>query len=704
MFHFRNIRTGLLLIALSLGSSLAGQSSGFQRDQHVEAALVGEQTHLQPGVPYRVGLLLRHDPKWHTYWKSTATGYATSIEWDLPEGFEVGAIAWPTPKVYDFQGFIEYVYEGETLLMATLTPPDGFDQETVEIGFKAEWLMCEAVCIPGEIEGSLSLPVRDTPAQPSPVWAPYFTEAARQLPADPGPYALTAWQAPNSVILEVKGPEIPDSLYFFDAQAVFQPKLEMAQVPTADGAVRLTLPLDKATDAMPARLTGALKADSGWPGKEGRPALAVDIPIGDSPPSAGVEEGFSWMGILVLAFLGGLILNLMPCVFPVLGIKIMGFVSQAGESRARIVTHGLTFTAGVLLSFWALAAVLLIVRSGGNQLGWGFQLQSPAFVLALAFLLFAFGLNMSGLFEFGQRAVGVGSTLTRKSGLSGSFFSGVLATVVATPCAAPFLAPALGAALALPPMASFSVFSFIAIGLAMPYLVLSAFPGLISWLPRPGAWMETFKQAMGFLLHASVAYLIWVLAGQLTEGGGYGPFSFLQVLLSLVVLALALWVFGRWGAYHRPARVKAIGTLASVVLILFAGGIGFSATNRADPAAHTVKWEEWEPGKARELAAEGYVVYVDFTARWCVTCQTNKAAVFSSGEVREHIRNRGVRLLKADWTHQDSRISDVLASYGRSAVPFNLVYGPAVSEPLQLPELLTPGIVLDALETASGAE
>jgi thiol:disulfide interchange protein DsbD len=691
----------LITAMLAMLPPSAAQQSETLRDQHVEAVMVSEHTHLQPGRPTRLGLLLRHDPGWHTYWKSTATGYATSINWDLPQGFTVSDIAWPTPKIYEFQGWTEYVYEGETLLMVTLTPPDALPEEPVEIAFHAEWLMCEAVCIPGEVRSTLTLPVENTTPQPAPGWAGRFAQTDRQLPAPPDGYALKAWRSGDAVVLELGG-DLPDSVTFFDDQALFEPR-PVTPVERIDGAtLRVRLDLDPAASGMPDRLTGVLKADPGWPAIDGRPSISVDVPIAAAAPAAGAAR--IGLGILLLAFAGGLILNLMPCVFPVLGIKIMGFVGQAGESRGKVVGHGLVFTAGVLISFWILAAVLIALRSGGSQLGWGFQLQSPGFVLALTYILFAFGLNMSGLFEFGQSAVGVGSNLTARSGFAGSFFSGVLATVVATPCAAPFLAPALGAALALPPLASLLVFTFIAIGLATPYLLLSTFPGLIRHMPRPGPWMETFKQFMSFLLYATVGFLIWVLAGQLTDAGGYTSASLLWVLLSLVLLAFALWVYGRWGAFHRPKRVRRSGVLTAVLLLALALWSGFAGTRPISGDGPAIEWQAWEPGKAEALAQQGDFVYVDFTARWCVTCQTNKAAVFSSGEVRDRFTGKsgpGVIALKADWTNRDPRISAALAAFGRSAVPFNLIYAPGLDAPVILPELLTPGIVLDALERSA---
>lgn len=694
-----------LVTALLLGTvSASAQNSPSLRDQHVALTVIGEMSHLQAGQPYRLGLLLDHDPGWHTYWKSTATGYATSVEWDLPEGFTVTGISWPTPIVYDFLGWTEFVYENQALLVLTLIPPDTLEVESVEIGFSAEWLMCEKVCIPGSASSSLTLPVLNTPPEPSPKWAATFREADHQMPVPPGVYRLEAWKETDSVVLEVTG-DLPESLYFFDDQAVFKARTTIETRRLEADTIRLFLPLDEASKALPDRLSGVLRAAPGWPGLANRPGIVVDIPVSDGPPSGAAGDtgklplGFS---LLLLAFLGGLILNLMPCVFPVLGIKIMGFVGQAGSSRAKIVSHGLVFTAGVIISFWILAAALLIFRASGNQLGWGFQLQSPGFVFSLTIILFIFGLNLSGLFEVGQSVMGVGSNLAAKSGFGGSFFSGVLATVVATPCAAPFLAPALGAALALPALSSFVTFTVIGLGLSTPYLLLSGFPGLVNKLPRPGPWMETFKQFMAFLLYATVAYLLWVLAGQLTESAGYPAFSFLKILLSLVLVALATWIYGKWASYNRRKQARFLGTMAALGALAGALLTGFSGTRSDLVDGRQIHWLEWEPGKAESLAAEGRIVYVDFTARWCVTCQTNKATVFSSSRVLEQFDQMEVVSLKADWTHQDPRISKALEAYGRSAVPFNLVYGPGFNEPRVLPEILTPGVVLEAIQSAAG--
>jgi thiol:disulfide interchange protein DsbD len=361
-----------------------------------------------------------------------------------------------------------------------------------------------------------------------------------------------------------------------------------------------------------------------------------------------------------------------------------------------VVTHGLVFTLGVLLSFWTLAGVLAVLRAGGDQLGWGFQLQSPVFVYGLAVLMLVFGMNMSGVFEFGLSATAVGSDLQMKSGYAGSFFSGVLATVVATPCSAPFLAPALGAALAVSPGAAFAIFTAIAIGLSTPYLLLSIFPQAVKALPRPGAWMETFKQFMAFPLYGTAAYLAWVLAAQTSEEG------FRNVLFSFVLIALAIWMYGRWHAPGASAG-RARFAIASLVVVgavgLWVGWPRAAAPQLGGVAA--IDWQPWSPEAVKSLRADGKIVYVDFTARWCATCQANKRLVFHDDDVLKYFAEHKIATLRADWTNRDPRITAELAAYNRSAVPFNLIWVPGRDQPVVLPEILTATTVLDALKAAS---
>jgi thiol:disulfide interchange protein DsbD len=388
-------------------------------------------------------------------------------------------------------------------------------------------------------------------------------------------------------------------------------------------------------------------------------------------------------------FLGGLILNLMPCVFPVIGLKIMGFVQQAGEDRKKIAEHGLTFTLGVLVSFLGLSGIILAAReaarkAGGEALNWGFQLENPWVVLVLMLLMFVLALNMFGVFEIGVSATSVGGKLQAKSGFAGSFFSGVLATVVATPCSAPFLGAAIGAAIALPTLAFFTAFGVMGLGLATPYLVLSLFPGLIAKLPRPGPWMESFKQGMSFLLFGTAGYLLWVFVGQIDLENMLSP------VLGLTAIAIAAWVYGRWCPLHRKPSTRRAGAVVAVVCAV--GGLWLTLP----PAPKELKWEPWSQARQDSLVAAGKPVFVDYTALWCLTCQVNKKNAYTS-EVAQLMNRKGVVALKADKTKPNPEIDAALRKLGRSAVPVNVLLVPG-KEPVITPELLTPGYLLELFE------
>ncbi len=414
-------------------------------------------------------------------------------------------------------------------------------------------------------------------------------------------------------------------------------------------------------------------------------------PKGADAAVAAAKPAHSFGVYLLFAFIGGLILNVMPCVFPVLGIKIMSVVQQAGEDRRRVLLHGLAYTFGILLCFWALGGLVISLGKA-----WGFQLQSPDFVFGLAAFFLVFALNMAGLFEIGASAVGVGADLQAKQGLSGSFFSGLLATVVATPCSAPFLGPALGFAVTLPALQALLMFSCIGLGLASPFLLLSLMPGLVAKLPRPGAWMESFKQGMSFLLFGTVAFLVWVLTG-MVEGQ---PLLF--TLLGLVVLALGCWIYGRWSLPHKPTRTRRLAVL--LALLALAGGLalGWPQVEKGAPGPagsqveNGLTWQAWSPEKLAELRAAGQPVYIDFTAKWCLTCQVNKR-VYKDAGLQKLIAEKRVVLLKADWTNEDPRITEALSALGKAAVPVNVLYLPGQEAPVILPELLSVDNVAAAL-------
>ncbi|MEY2413821.1 MAG: hypothetical protein QOD84_2427 [Acidobacteriaceae bacterium] len=399
--------------------------------------------------------------------------------------------------------------------------------------------------------------------------------------------------------------------------------------------------------------------------------------------------------MVTFAFLGGLILNLMPCVFPVLSLKALGLVNGHGDRR-EFRRHGLVYGLGVLVCFWILLGLLLLLRRAGQQVGWGFQLQSPTFIAVLAALLFLMGLSLAGLFDIGMSWMGLGSSLASRSGYSGSFFTGVLATVVATPCTAPFMGTAIGFALAQSTVVAFAAFTALAIGLALPYVLLCWFPQWARLLPKPGAWMETFKQAMAFPMFAAVIWLIWVFGKQV------GVDAVARLLIGLLIIGLGAWLLG---------RLRHTAIAAPVAIVLFALGLwipissarGDDVVRAANSGATStangeIQWEAFSPERVEQYRSQGRPVFVDFTAAWCLACQVNERAVFASSDVRRILRSKDVVLLKADWTSQDPVITKTLASFGRSGVPFYLLYGKNPNAPpAQLPELLTPGNFIDAL-------
>lgn len=718
MFPPRKLLLSFLLLLTGLGLSAGLPAApGVVKKGAVSAELVAREASIQPGRAFLVALRLNHDPHWHSYWINPGTGYPTSLDWKLPAGFTAGDIIWPTPHVVkDTKGNVTgHGYEGEVFLFVELTPPATLPPGTaVTLRAKADWLMCEDVCMPGDAAIELTLPVTAEAPQENPAIAPLFNKAYADLPQPLPGWTVSASRADQTLTVRLVPAagttHRPQDLHLFDSAGLVDYAAPQ-QISEENGALVLTLAVSKEAPADATRLAGVLSSKNGWGPTVPAHGATFDVALGSpgaiseprSPNSAPQTpdlqpqvpppaQAVSLLGTLFLAFVGGLILNLMPCVFPVLGIKVLGFVNQSGSDRGKVVAHGLVFSLGVLLSFWTLAGLLLALRAGGSQLGWGFQLQSPAFVFGMAAFLLVFALNLSGLFEVGLSATGVGGKLQMQQGYGGSFFTGVLATLVATPCSAPFLAPALGAALALPAFESILVFTAIATGLALPYLLLSIFPSAVKMLPRPGAWMETFKQLMAFPLYATVGWLLWVLAGQTKDDDN----ALLLIVFGFVLIAMAAWVYGRWP--------KPVGRIATVAL--FAGGLWLGWPKGAEaapvagaPAGYTVKWEHWSPAAVDAARTAGRTIYVDFTARWCATCQTNKAAVFTSGAVLAELEKRNVLLLKADWTSKDPAITAELAKWNRSAVPFNLIYH-GTAEPVILPELLTPDRVLDAFAKA----
>ena len=684
MTILRILTIPILLSAVSIVD--AENISSFAKGRNVDTRIATDFSN-ETAQTFHVAIIFNIQPSWHIYWKNPGTtGIPTTVKWKLPEGLSEGMSYYSFPHRYDNEGLIDYIHEDSAAIVTEIAidDPEILTSGSLTIAANVDWLECENICVPGGSQLAIVIDPKDPRTDQETVSLIRKTLSRYDDPLH-GQFVADDQQ------IEVYFPGDFDresginSTYFFSENPINDPAAAQQLTLTADGILLTTIPSDYG-ETIHDRHFGFLQIDY-KNGRSLRKRAVLDRvdTIAASPVAQEPESKSGFLPILLLAFLGGLILNLMPCVFPVIGLKIMGFVEQAGQDRKKIISHGLVFALGVMVSFWILSGLLLLLRSGGEQLGWGFQLQEPWFNYILILLLLIFALSLSGVFEFGISAIGIGNDLTRKSGLSGSFFSGVLATIVATPCSAPFLAPALGAALALKPTESLVVFTVIALGLSTPYLLLSVFPGILNRLPRPGAWMETFKQFMAFPLYGTVAYLIWTLMGQIDDSNQ------LSLLLSIALLAMALWIFGRWGT---PSKSRKTRTIAVVVTLLLMAVSVYSGYPR--PKKHF--WEPWSPELVQKYVSEGRTVYVDFTARWCATCQLNKRVVFSSEAVKESFKNHKVIALKADWTNRDERITRRLQELGKAAVPVNLVYKNGENEPIILPELLTPEIVLDALE------
>ncbi|MGB6220706.1 protein-disulfide reductase DsbD family protein [Haloferula sp.] len=666
----------------------------------VEAELISEQATIAPGQEFEVALVLKHAPHWHTYYVNPGlAGFPPEIEWTLPEGFTAGEIEYPTPVLGEFAGAPFYGYEGETWFLTRLVAPTDLAEGTsVEIKAEASWLACEEQCVPGDAELVITLKTGPE-AVADPNAAAGFVEARVDLPKVPTSWSISASPAGSNIVLDLAPndgavAELND-VHFFSSNSI-EDSSQPQVLSKTDTGYRLSFPRNPETDPAPTEVVGILKSASGWADGDPSKGLALKLPIvaKAAPVDATTETGggLSLISILGLMFIGGLILNLMPCVFPVIGLKIMGFVQQAGHSRKKVVAHGLVFSLGVLVSFWILAGILL----AGGIANWGGQLENPWVVYILLLVMLIFGLSMFGLFEIGASATGVGGKLSNSDGLGGTFFSGVLATVVATPCSAPFLGTALGAAVTLPGPLFMLAFTMMALGLATPYLVLSFFPSLVEKLPRPGPWMESFKQGMSFLLFGTAGFLLWVYSVQVFDqlNGQKG----IYVMLGLTAIATAFWIYGRWDLPHRSMKARWVARLMALS-ILTAGFLAAMPSPRPDVSEESgpsITWETWSKERQDQLIAEGTPVFVDFTARWCLTCQTNKAAAYTE-ETAKLFEEYGIVALKADKTTTSPAIDAEIRRLGKSAIPVNVLYPGGSDTPIFTNTVLTAGYLQDFL-------
>lgn len=730
-------------------SSLAAALTGERHS--VSARLLAEVSALAAGHPFWVGIEITMAPGWHTYWRNGGdAGLPTTVAWDLPAGFTAGELHWPLPKrVDDETGLVTFDYSEKVMLLSEITPPGELPGELGSVTLRAhvEWLQCKDACIPGEARVSLDLPVAATP-EPAPEETRAAFAATRELiptPASSVPGLLVqAFQKLDAIApgdstelaivvagLESFGvagseffPHESESLWFRDAffrgdgenLAIIIPVT--ADETTAAGSMPLLagdVRIAREDGGDPWLLTVAAPLVIAEPGQLPQPTYAAVFQEGArnflaGAPAAGpaTAAGRALWRYLLLAFVGGIILNVMPCVLPVVSLKILGFVSHAEHDERKIFRLGLTFAAGVLASFLALALIVVILQAAGEHVGWGFQFQSPFFVAALAAVIFLFSLSLLGVFEIDILPLlgGLGAGASVEKPYVDAFFHGILATILATPCTAPMLGTAVAFAFSQPPAAILAIFLAVGLGLALPYVLLASHPRWLRFVPKPGPWMETFKQAMGFVL---LATLVWLLS---VFGAQTGAEGLTWLIAFLLVLAFFAWLHGRFltlGASRIRVLAIWLVTLLGLGLsyrtllhehLLISPGEGATAI-AAETTEGGILWAPFSEEALASSLAAGKTVFVDFTAEWCWTCKVNEKTVLEHTEVEDEFRRLGVVTLKGDWTRKDPVITRILNQHGRAGVPFYAIY-PAgrPDDVIVLPELINRKLVLDSLREA----
>lgn len=670
------------------------------RRDHISVELVAATQAAVPGQPLTVALRLIPDKHWHTYWRNPGdSGLPTRLDWTLPDGVTAGPIAWPFPERQPIGPLTNFGYSGEHFLLTEITVPADYAADSLTVAARARWLVCEDICIPGEAPVSVTVPVADT-TTPS-RWADALQATRQQTPQPldaPAQYAV----ADDTVRVQLTADAVPAgaSLVYFPGTAELVSNPATPTIRRSDSVIEIAVPTSEFFTTAPEVTNHVLVIDDAR-------AVVFDarridatslVPMGDDAVGAGSgatpeSAGFSLPLALGFALLGGLILNLMPCVFPVLSIKAVSVAQSAGSAGTRRA-HALFYTAGVVGGFLVLAIGLLAIRAAGQQIGWGFQLQSPVFVTALAWLMFLLGLSLAGAFDIGTRLMGLGDSLTHTGGNRGALITGLLACIVATPCTAPFMGTAMGFAVTQPPVVALTVFAALGLGMALPFLVIGFVPAAARLLPRPGAWMETFKQVMAFPMYATAVWLVWVLGRQTgVDGMAVG-------LLGAVLLGLAVWAWQRRGMLRvlvAGACVIGAGALLAAPQ-LAATPTGVSATSSPSANVAGADWQRYVPEQVAALQADGRAVFVNLTADWCVTCHVNERVALNTDAVIAAMNDAGVVRVKGDWTNRDPVITALLERHGRTGVPLYLLYpGRPDAEPVVLPQLLTPQRVIAAV-------
>lgn len=697
-------------------------------DAHITATLIADQDSVSPGSTFTLGVNVTLEPGWHIYWKNPGdSGLPPRFLWSSPKAaITVRDPLWPYPQRLTTGPLVNYGY-GDVLIPFPASVASSAAGSSVTITLNFEWLVCKDECLPGEGTLHLTLPLNSTPGFPSKT-APLFQRAYERIPPPLERVSIAIEEQPERVtiaLIPIEQRSLPRDVTFFPEDRRVISNASPQEVTRDGDSLRISLARDPSNRDPLDRIRGVLFSPQGW-SDNGKPqAVSIDTNPGapvkqtgaalEAIPTSADLNSAAQTGLLttiVCAFIGGVILNLMPCVFPVLSIKIVGFLEQSHFELRLARRHALAFATGIIVSFWILAAVLETLRVGGEQLGWGFQLQSPIFVATMIVTFLTLSLLFLANITVGQTLQNITGRWRLSANYLGSFLSGVLATAVATPCTAPFMSTALAAALALPASLAFLIFTALGCGMSTPYVLLSYKPNLLRLLPRPGEWMESFKQLMAFPLLATVVWLTRVFARQM----GFEPPGLnvvVDLLWGLLAIGFGFWILVRSTQIQTNARRR---IAQSAVVVLFILG-----TYTAIPNAHQVEesrlrgcapsggvatftdnygllWESFSEERLAKVLAQGRPVFLDFTAEWCITCQVNERVVFSSEQVRDLLVRKNVTLMRGDWTSQNPSITAALKRFGRSGVPLNVLVSSPSAAPLVLPNILTPGIVQEALE------
>ena len=700
---FRLIFVMPLLLAVGLPARAASNSADAP---HVHVELLSNSAYFYRLEGGDAGLYFKLETGWHIYWKNPGdAGEPPHIQWTLPAGITAGPLEFPLPKRLPLGPLMDFGYEGEVLLPIDIHVAESVPLGSTTLYAKVDWLVCRERCIPGKAELSLTREVRVQPAgglrEISKTDSKPWFRAWKQMPESPERTMNPTFQSTKEgfrLVIET-GQKETEATFFPEDQDILDNPAPQKLTPTATGLI-LDLKKDANLSAEPVQLKGVIEL-SGGRAYEIAATQEVSFAVAGMETSPAAAPTFA-LGVLLrttgLAFLGGLLLNLMPCVFPVLFLKGLALVHTGHRELHKLRAHGLVYAVGILVSFWALVGVLLGLRAAGATLGWGFQFQSPVFLALMAGLLFFLGLSLAGQFEIGLTLTSAGGFLAQKQGYTGSFFTGVLAVVVATPCTAPFMGAAIGYALAQSAMVTFAVFTALALGLAAPYVALTLQPAWTRILPKPGAWMEVLRQAVAVPIFATVIWLAWVLAA------AYGAGVLAGLLASFLLLAVAGWFLGRWPARRWATVVAALILLGVIALALFGQRLVGESNGKVIQRGNTILnsatangWEPWSADAVSRYQSQGRPVFVDFTAAWCLSCQVNERVALNRPEVQQAFHSANVALLRADWTRHDEAITQALAALGRSGVPAYALYAPGESSPRLLPEVLTQSIVMDEL-------